>query len=73
MSDTKFITVRNYHDPILADIVVNALHAAGIITFPVPENNSGLPTDIQHFEIKVPASEVEEALEIIEEQESLEY
>lgn len=71
MSDSTFITVRNYHDPILAGIVINALHAAGIQTFPVPENHSGLAIDIQHYEVKVPEKDVDTALEIIEEQENL--
>lgn len=71
MSEMRFITVRNYHDPILAEIVVNALHAAGITTFPLYENNSGLTSITQHYEVKVPERDVESALEIIEEQENL--
>ncbi|MBK8621570.1 MAG: DUF2007 domain-containing protein [Saprospiraceae bacterium] len=71
MSQMRFVTIRNYHDPVLAEIVVNALHAAGITTFPIHENNSGLTAITQHYEVKVPEKDVESALEIIEEQENL--
>lgn len=71
MPDSAFVTVRNYHDPILAEIIINALHAAGIKTFPLSENNSGLAVDIQHYEVKVAHKDVDAALEIIEEQENL--
>jgi len=51
--------------------VINALHAAGIKTFPLPENHSGLAIDIQLYEVKVSQKDVDAALEIIEEQENL--
>ncbi|MFZ1704074.1 MAG: DUF2007 domain-containing protein [Saprospiraceae bacterium] len=71
MSDATYVTIRNYHDPILAEIVINALHTAGIITFPLNENNSGLPSNMQPIEIKVKTIDVDLALEIIEDQENL--
>ncbi|MBK6362322.1 MAG: DUF2007 domain-containing protein [Saprospiraceae bacterium] len=69
MSESRYITIRNYHDPVLADIIINALHAAGIITFPVRENSMNFPNLI-NIAIKVQEKDVEEALEIIELQEN---
>jgi hypothetical protein len=69
MSESLYITIRNYHDPVLADIVVNALHSAGIITFCVKENSMNFPNLI-NIAIKVLEKDVEEALEIIALQEN---
>lgn len=68
MSQDNFVTVRQYHDPILANMVIAALHAADIET--LSSTGTGvLPTD--SYPIKVLESQVDAALEVIENQENL--
>jgi hypothetical protein len=67
MADNNYITVRKYHDHIVADIIIAALHNAGIDTFSLRDSHSVLPSE--NVEIKVLASDVEYALEIIEREE----
>ncbi|MFZ1749326.1 MAG: hypothetical protein WAU01_04010 [Saprospiraceae bacterium] len=69
METQDFITIRNYHDHIIGEIMLAALHNAGIKTFRFEESRSMLPTE--NIEIKVHQSDVEVALEIIEAQEQL--
>jgi len=68
-SNENFVTIRSYHDHILADIVMAALHNAGIETFTLDENRGILP--FENVDIKVHQNDVAAALEIIENQESL--
>jgi len=68
LTDT-FVTIRNYHDHILGEIIIAALHDAGIQTFKFEESHSMLPTE--NIEIKVHERDVEAALEIIEKKELL--
>ncbi|MBK8625694.1 MAG: DUF2007 domain-containing protein [Saprospiraceae bacterium] len=70
MNTDNYITVRTYHDNVLGELVLSALNNAGIKTFRFDETNSMIPTE-NMFEIKVHASDVEEAIEIIEAQEGL--
>jgi nitrogen regulatory protein PII-like uncharacterized protein len=67
MSTDKYITIRTYHDHILGELMVSALHEAGIQTFQFEGHRSILPDDI--FEIKVHEDDVEDALDIIENKE----
>ncbi|HLO55697.1 MAG TPA: DUF2007 domain-containing protein [Saprospiraceae bacterium] len=69
MNDENFVTIRSYKDPIIADIMVATLHNAGIETFTTNESQTLLP--LENVEIKVKQSDVDQALEIIEEQEAL--
>ncbi|MBL0102246.1 MAG: hypothetical protein IPP49_21225 [Saprospiraceae bacterium] len=62
-------TIRTYHDHILGELMISALHSAGIQVFKFEESHSMLPTE--NIEIKVPVTEVDAALEIIEAQENL--
>ncbi|MBK9736246.1 MAG: DUF2007 domain-containing protein [Saprospiraceae bacterium] len=67
MSQGNFVTIRSYHDHIIAEIIIAALHAAGIETFRLDESHTMLPTE--NVEIKVLESDVDAALEIIEKEE----
>ena len=69
MSDVNFVTIRSYKDPIIADIMVATLHNAGIDTMVTNESQTMLP--LENVEIKVKETDVDQALEIIEEQEAL--
>lgn len=69
MNDENFVTIRSYHDHIIADIMLASLHSAGIETFVTDESQTMLP--IENVEIKVKPADVDQALEIIEEQEAL--
>ena len=69
MSDVNFVTIRSYKDPIIADIMVATLHNAGIDTMVSNESQTMLP--LENVEIKVKETDVDQALEIIEEQEAL--
>ena len=69
MNDENFVTIRSYKDPSIADIMVATLHNAGIETFTTNESQTLLP--LENVEIKVKQSDVDQALEIIEEQEAL--
>jgi Putative prokaryotic signal transducing protein len=69
MNDENLVTIRTYKDHIVADIMVATLHNAGIDTFVTNESQTMLP--LENVEIKVKESDVEQALEIIEEQEAL--
>ena len=44
MSQDNFVTIRQYRDPILANMVIAALHAAEIETLSI-EGTGVLPTD----------------------------
>ncbi|MBC7884356.1 MAG: DUF2007 domain-containing protein [Saprospiraceae bacterium] len=69
MSLDNYVTIRTYHDHILADIIMAALHDAGIHIFRMDDSLTVLPHEM--VEIKVHESDVEAALEIIEYQEGL--
>jgi len=69
MNEYQFVTVRRYHDPIVAELMMAALHNAGIRTFKLDETSGSLPTG--NVEIKVLESDVDYALEVIEYQENL--
>jgi len=69
MNDVNFVTIRSYKDPIIADIMVATLHNAGIDTMVTNESQTMLP--LENIEIKVKETDVDQALEIIEEQEAL--
>lgn len=68
MSHDNFVTIRQYRDPILANMVIAALHAAEIETLSV-DGTGVLPSD--SYAVKVLESQVEAALEVIESQENL--
>jgi hypothetical protein len=68
MSHDNFITVRQYHDAILADLICTALNDAGIDVMSSGEA-SVLPTDTHT--IKVREEDVDAALEIIEAHENI--
>jgi phosphomannomutase len=68
MNNDNFVTIRRYHDSILANLVAAALHDAGIETLQL-SNGSVLPTD--EHEITVRSEDAEAAIEIIEQQENL--
>lgn len=67
MNNNEWITIRRYHDIILANLVCAALHEEGIETLPL-STGSVLPTD--EHEITVRSSDVDAALELIEQQEN---
>ncbi len=69
MNTDKFVTIRTYHDHIIGELMIAALHSAGIETFRFDESHSMLPTE--NIEIKVMEADVDAALEIIEAQELL--
>ena len=69
MSQENFVTIRNYSDHILAEIIIAALHNGGIETFALTDNHSMLPTD--RIEVKVREEDAVTAIEIIERHESL--
>jgi len=69
MDEYTFVTIRRYHDPIVAELMMTALHNAGIRTFRLDETSGSLPTG--NVEIKVLESDVEYALEVIAHQENL--
>jgi hypothetical protein len=69
MSNENFVTIRNYTDHIVAEIMISALHQAGIETFALSDSHSMFPSE--KVEIKVKESDVDTALEVIELQESL--
>lgn len=62
--EDNFVTIRNYHDYITAQLIVKALHDAGITTFPINENSAIPVTETYH--IMVPKHEVDNALDVIE-------
>jgi hypothetical protein len=68
MSHDQFITVRQFRDPILADLIITALNDAGINVLASGDANV-LPTDVHT--IKVREEDVDSALEIIERHENL--
>ncbi len=65
--EDHFVTVRTYHDYITAQLILNALHDAGITTFPLNESSALPPTDEYH--IMVPEHEVDNAIDVIEKNE----
>ena len=67
MKSENFITVRTYQDAVVADLIVAALHNAGIQVFRLDETNTRLPGD--NVEIRVLEKDVNKALQIIEAQE----
>lgn len=67
MRTENYITIRTYHDHIVGELMVAALHEAGIQTFRFEGHRTILPNDA--FEIKVHEDEVEDALAIIESKE----
>ncbi len=67
MRTENYITIRTYHDHILGELMVAALHEARIQTFQFEGKRSILPND--SFEIKVHEDDVDDALEIIESKE----
>lgn len=70
MNTENFVTIRTYHDHIIAEIMIAALNNAGIKVFGNEDSSIILPTD-NIIEIKVHESDTESALEIIEAQEAL--
>ncbi|MBK8052846.1 MAG: DUF2007 domain-containing protein [Saprospiraceae bacterium] len=67
MRTENYITIRTYHDRIVGELMVTALHEAGIQTFQFEGHRTILPNDI--FEIKVHEDDVDDALAIIENKE----
>lgn len=66
MKSENFKTIRKCADPILADLIVAALHNAGIQVFRLDETHTNLPGD--NVEIIVAGEDADRALEIIENQ-----
>lgn len=64
MEADNYVTIRQYRDHILGEIVINALHSAGIQTFRLESSHSMFPSE--NLDIKVHKSQVEAAIEIIE-------
>ncbi len=69
MNTDNFVTIRTYHDHIMGELMIAALHNAGLRVFRFDEGHSMLPTE--NLEIKVHSSDVEAALDIIEAHEGL--
>jgi hypothetical protein len=69
MNTENFVTIRTYHDQIMGELVLAALNQAGIETFPVKDLQNPIPTE-NHIAIHIHESDVEAALEIIEDQEN---
>lgn len=67
MRTENYITIRTYHDHILGELMVAALHEAGIQTFQIEGQRTMLPNE--NFELKVHEDDVEDALAIIESKE----
>lgn len=67
MLTEKYVTIRTYHDHILGELMVAALHEAGIQTFQIEGIRTILPNE--NFEIKVHEDDVNDALAIIESKE----
>ena len=65
--EDHFVTVRTYHDYITAQLILNALHDAGITTFHSTKAVPLPPTDEYH--IMVPEHEVDNAIDVIEKNE----
>jgi transketolase C-terminal domain/subunit len=68
MNNKHQVTVRRYHDSILAQLVTAALHEAGIETI-VLNPSTVLPTD--EYLITVSEQDVEAAIDIIESKENI--
>ncbi len=69
MNTENFVTVREYKDHIMGDLMMAALKEAGIQAFSITEVNTALPIE-NEFIIKVHESDLEAALEVIETAES---
>lgn len=67
MNSENYVTIRKYQDVIMADLIVAALHNAGVQVFRLDETHTSLPGD--NVEIRVMEKDVDRALEIIEGQE----
>ncbi len=68
MNTENFVKIREYRDHIIGELMMSALKDAGIQAFKIDEMNTTLPIE-NEFMIMVHESDVEEALEIIEERE----
>ncbi|MCZ2101649.1 MAG: DUF2007 domain-containing protein [Chitinophagales bacterium] len=71
MITENFVTIREYKDHIMGEILMAALKEAGIQAFSITEMNTTLPIE-NEFIIKVHEADVEAALSVIEEHESKE-
>lgn len=71
MNTENFVKIREYKDHIIGELMMSALKDAGIQAFKIDEMNTTLPIE-NEFMIMVHESDVEEALEIIEEREGVE-
>jgi len=70
LNEYQWITVRTYADPIMAELMVNEMHNCGIETL-VEHNSNVLIVPGERIELKVKESDVDFALDIIEEKEGL--
>jgi predicted Fe-Mo cluster-binding NifX family protein len=68
MNTENFVKIREYRDHIIGELMMSALKDAGIQAFKIDEMNTTLPIE-NEFMIMVHESDVEAALEIIEERE----
>lgn len=66
----QWITVRTYTDPIMAELMVSELHNCGVETH-LSNNSNVLIVPGERLELKVKESDVDYAIEIIEEKEGL--
>lgn len=69
MNTENFITLREYNDHIIGELMMVALREAGIQAFKIDEMNTTLPIE-NEFIIKVHESDFEAALKVVEGQES---
>lgn len=68
MNTENFITLREYNDNIVGELMMVALREAGIQAFKIDEMNTTLPIE-NEFIIKVHESDFDAALKVVEERE----
>ncbi|KXK39673.1 MAG: DUF2007 domain-containing protein [Saprospiraceae bacterium] len=70
MDVENFVTIRSYKDRVQGEVMLAALHNAGIKTFLRDDGNNVLPFE-NELVIMVHESDVDAALELLEKEEDL--